>query len=203
MQDIVGEAGTMYSYRPPHIAEKKQDGLLQHRYSSSVRIRDVTLKTCQKRWTIGRCGERESGVSVLAAREEEDDDNDDIILLVWWLECTPMTRETGVQSHVESYQILKKWGLMSPCLTLSIIRYGSRMKGSNPVKEVAPSPTFRCSCLWKKSPQIALDYIRLTYLYYINLIKKFAVVLKFAYIKLTNHELICLVKAKIKHILWS
>ena len=33
----------------------------------------------------------------------------------------PMTRETGVQSQVESYQKLKKWYLMSPCLTLSII----------------------------------------------------------------------------------
>ena len=36
--------------------------------------------------------------------------------------CSPMVRETGVQSQVESYQRLKKWYLMSPCLTLSIIR---------------------------------------------------------------------------------
>ena len=28
-------------------------------YSSSVRIRDVTLRTCQKKWTIGRSGDRE------------------------------------------------------------------------------------------------------------------------------------------------
>ena len=33
----------------------------------------------------------------------------------------------GVQSLVESYQRLKKWYLMSPCLTLSIIRYISRV----------------------------------------------------------------------------
>ena len=32
------------------------------------------------------------------------------------------------QSQVESYQRLKKWYLMPPCLTLSIIRYGSRVK---------------------------------------------------------------------------
>ena len=30
-----------------------------HTYSSYVMIWDVTLKTCQRRWMIGRCGERE------------------------------------------------------------------------------------------------------------------------------------------------
>ena len=45
-----------------------------HTYSSYVRIRDVTLKTCQKRWMIGRSGERGSGISVLAARHDDDDD---------------------------------------------------------------------------------------------------------------------------------
>ena len=35
---------------------------------------------------------------------------------------TPITRETWVQSQVESYQRLKKWYLMLPCLKLSIIR---------------------------------------------------------------------------------
>ena len=33
----------------PQMAEQKQDGQLEHTYSSSVRIRDVVLKTCQKR----------------------------------------------------------------------------------------------------------------------------------------------------------
>ena len=32
------------------------------------------LKTCQRRWTIGRSGERGSGISVLAARHNDDDD---------------------------------------------------------------------------------------------------------------------------------
>ena len=40
----------------------------------------------------------------------------------------PVARETWVQSQVESYQRLKKWYLMLPCLALSIIRYGSRVK---------------------------------------------------------------------------
>ena len=39
-------------------------------------IRDVTLKTCQRRWMIGRRGERGSGISVLAAQHHDDDDDD-------------------------------------------------------------------------------------------------------------------------------
>ena len=58
----------------PHMAEQNQDDLLEHIYSSYVRIRDVALKTCQRRWTIGRNGERGSGISVLATRHDDDDD---------------------------------------------------------------------------------------------------------------------------------
>ena len=63
----------MYSYGPPHMAEQKQGDQLEHTYSSYVRIRDVALKTCQRRWTIGRIGERGLGISVLAARHDDDD----------------------------------------------------------------------------------------------------------------------------------
>ena len=63
-----------------------------------------------------------------------------------------MARETWVRSQVESYQRLKKWYLMPPCLTLSIIRCGSRVKWSNPEKGVAPSPTHWCSKLSKREP---------------------------------------------------
>ena len=42
-------------------------------YSSSVRIRNVALMTCQRRWTIGKSGERGSGISELAARRDDDD----------------------------------------------------------------------------------------------------------------------------------
>ena len=48
-------------------------------YSSSVRIRDAALKTCQKRWVKGRSGERGSGISVLEARHDDDDDNEKIM----------------------------------------------------------------------------------------------------------------------------
>ena len=60
---------------PPHMAKQKQDDQLELTYSSYVRIQDVTLKTCQKRWMIGRSGERGSGISVLAARLDDDDDS--------------------------------------------------------------------------------------------------------------------------------
>ena len=71
MQDTAGEV--MYSYGPLHMAGQKQDDQLEHIYSSYVRIRDVALKTCQRRWTIGRSGEIGSGISVLAARHDDDD----------------------------------------------------------------------------------------------------------------------------------
>ena len=64
----------MYSYGPPDMVEQKQDGQLEHTYSSYVRIQDVALKTSQKRWTIGRSGEMWLAISVLVARHDDDDD---------------------------------------------------------------------------------------------------------------------------------
>ena len=43
--------------------------------------------------------------------------------------------------------------------TLSIIRYGSRVKWSNPGNGVAPSPTPWCSSYRKGSLRVTLDYI--------------------------------------------
>ena len=67
----------MHSCGPPHISNQKQDDQLEHKYSSNVTILDVTLKTCQTRWMIGRRGERGSGISVLATRNDDDDDDYD------------------------------------------------------------------------------------------------------------------------------
>ena len=50
------------------------------------------------------------------------------------------------------------------CLTLSNIRYVSRVKWSNPGKGVAPSPTHRCSSYWKGSLLVTLDYGHQLYL---------------------------------------
>ena len=75
-----------------------------------------------------------------------------------------MAPETRVQSQVKSHQRLKKWYLMPPCLTLSIIRYGSMVKWSNPEKGVAPFPTLWCSSYRKGSFRVTLNYGHQLYL---------------------------------------
>ena len=65
---------------------------------------------------------------------------------------------------------MKKWYLIPPCLTLSNIRYVSRVRWSNPGKEVAPTPTPRCSSYWKgafwsPSTTVANFTYLLTYIY--------------------------------------
>ena len=72
--------------------------------------------------------------------------------------------ETGVQYQVDSYQNLKKWYLIPPCLTLNNLMYESRVKWSNPWKGVAESPTHRCCSYRKKSLRVNLDDSRQLYL---------------------------------------
>ena len=55
--------------------------------------------------------------------------------------------------------------MIPPCLTLSNIRYISRVKWSNPGKGVALSSTPWCSSYWKGSLLISLDYDRQLYFY--------------------------------------
>ena len=71
-------------------------------------------------------------------------------LLVLWVESLPIARETEVQSLVKSYQRLKKWYVMPPCLTLIIIRYVSRVKWSNSGEGVVPSPYTSVKLLLKR-----------------------------------------------------
>ena len=52
---------------------------------------------------------------------------------------------------------------MPPSLKHSIIRYGSRVKWSNPQKGVAPSPTLRCSSYRKGRLGVTRDYGRQLY----------------------------------------
>ena len=56
------------------MAVQKQDNHHEYTFSSYVRIRNVVLKICLGRGTIGRSGERGSGISVLPARHDDDDD---------------------------------------------------------------------------------------------------------------------------------
>ena len=62
-----------------------------------------------------------------------------------------------VKPQVAPYQRLLKWYLKPPSLTLSNIRYVSRVRWSNPRKGVAPSPSPRCSSYWKGGLVDALD----------------------------------------------
>ena len=55
--------------------EQRHDVQFEPTYSSSVPIRDVALRICRKQRTIGRCGERGSGISVLIVRHDDDDDD--------------------------------------------------------------------------------------------------------------------------------
>ena len=68
------------------IPTQKQDEQLERTFSSYVRIQVVVLKTYLGRWTIGRSGERGSGISVLPARYDDDDDDDDDIYFITLLE---------------------------------------------------------------------------------------------------------------------
>ncbi len=77
MQDTAGEARTnskeMYPYGPTHMAVQKQNDQHEHTFSSNVRIRAVVLKTYLGRGTIGKSGERGSGISVLPTRHDDDE----------------------------------------------------------------------------------------------------------------------------------
>ena len=55
--------------------EQNQNDQLEPTYISSVPIRDVALKTYQKRWTIENGGGRGSGISVLMMRHDDDEDD--------------------------------------------------------------------------------------------------------------------------------
>ena len=53
--------------------EQRQDDQLEPTDCSSVPIRDISLKTCRKQWTIDKGGKRGLGISVLMARHDDDD----------------------------------------------------------------------------------------------------------------------------------
>ena len=68
-----------------YMDEQRQDVHLESTNSCSVPIRDVALTIYRKQWTIGRCGERESGISVLIVRQ--DDDDDDVCIYIFEFLC--------------------------------------------------------------------------------------------------------------------
>ena len=116
----------MYSYGTPHMAKQKQDVQLEHTYSSYVRIRNVALKTCQRRWMIGRSGERGPGISVLATRHDDDDDDDlflttiqqyhiIVLRMVWATNLAPSPWHGDLKHESQNNHV------MCECLFLSVV----------------------------------------------------------------------------------
>ena len=85
--NTAGEVGTsswvMYSCGPLHKDEQRQDVQFECTYSSSVPIQDVALRICRKHWTIGRWGERSSGISMLIVQHDDDDIYTLYLLKMW------------------------------------------------------------------------------------------------------------------------
>ena len=111
----------MYSDAPPHMAEQKQEDQREHTYSSYVRIQDVTLKTCRRQWTIGRSGERGSGISVLAARH----DDDAVVSLSRFSTSSilksPMKLQFSKQDNVARYSVWWVWRLWGALSVMILI----------------------------------------------------------------------------------
>ena len=125
MQDTAGEAGTsssvMYSYGPPHMAGQKHDDLREHTYSSYVKIQCVALKTCWRRWTIGRSGERGSEISMLAAPQDDDDEDDINFDLCYFTALMENILNTTVIlfSHLDNFSNAVVWTVS----ILSLVSY--------------------------------------------------------------------------------
>ena len=96
----------MYSSGPPHMAKQKLDDQFEHTYSSYVRIRDISLKTCQKRWMIGRSGERWSGISMLAARHDDDDESAKKEVESHTVGTVKIDRYNDIGSHMVNFRTL-------------------------------------------------------------------------------------------------
>ena len=132
----------MYSYGPSHMAKQKQDDQLEHTYSSYVRIRDVTLKTCQKRWIIGRSDERGSGISLLAARL---DDDIYIYIYIYIYIVLPARISLNLSSHSTpgSSSRLRHLSVQSCCIYVQAVRTAS----ARPCEEVYRSMSLLSSSL--------------------------------------------------------
>ena len=136
----------MYSYGPPHMAGQKQDDQLEHTYSSSyVRIQDIALKTCQRRWTIGRSGERGSRISVPMAQHDDG----------WYRANDRKVRAFADGSWFNPRSSHTKDSKMVVAASLVYTEHYKvwiKEKWSNSRKGVAPSSIPRCFKLLKKEP---------------------------------------------------
>ena len=99
----------MYSCGPPHMDVQEWDDQHELTYSSYVRTRDVTLKTCRRQWMIGRNGERRSGISAQAARHDDDDDD----IYIYMVRSFGLTFEsTGFRSQLREDTVYPHWWVL-------------------------------------------------------------------------------------------
>ena len=67
-----------------------------------------------------------------------------------------VSKETGVQPQVESFQRFQKTVLGASLLNMQHYKVQIKGKWRNPGKEIAPSSTPQCSSYWKRSLRVAL-----------------------------------------------
>ena len=115
----------MYSYEPPHMAVQKQDDQHEHTYSNYVKIQDVVQKTCLRRWTIGKSGERGSGISVLPARHDDDDYYYLFIYIVIHRQTVSLYRNSSVWLDTQGAW---SWDQNTTNFTLDLVSYRSASK---------------------------------------------------------------------------
>ena len=117
------EVGALASVFEKSASELKQQKLLKCKQTIQIAtfIRDVALKTCHMRWTIGKSGERGPGISVLVARHDDDDDD-----IPYKLACLMFsTSQTTTHFHfVFDLTILQRAGT-----NLSIFPFSHRLTG--------------------------------------------------------------------------
>ena len=107
-----------------------------------------------------------------------------------------MAWETEVKSQIESYQRLKRWYLRLPCVTLSIIRWLSRVKWSNPGKGVVLSHIPWCSSYWKGVFGLPSTIIAHFTLYIMEIVFLFNWCYDFPYLPVTFSMILFLFKSK-------
>ena len=109
------------------MAEQRQDDQLEHTFSNYVRIRDLVQKTWRWRWTIGKSGERGSGISVLPARHDDDDDYsfDRLVGLVGRVFTNGPVNLGSIRGRV----IPKTLKMVLDTSLLNVLQYKVRIKG--------------------------------------------------------------------------
>ena len=83
-----------------------------------------------------------------------------------WLSVHQWSGRPWFNSRSSHTKDSKKWYLIPPSLTFSIVRHRSLVKWSKPEKGVAPSPTPWCCSNWKGSLRVTLNSGRQCYFTY-------------------------------------